>query len=520
MRSILSFSSAVYSRPALWLSAVLAGVFSALYIIYGSPSIQGWDSGEIQFLACQGGISHSIGYPLYLSLASWFCALPGAEPARGVTIFSAVCVSAALAVLLHAAHEVCRSFSARPLLPALAVGVIYGTTPIVWSTATTANVYSLFLLLGTIVLLLSLRWYYRGSLQVLLWAGVVLGLMAGSHGMALVIGLVYMLFAAVCLFTGRISLRHCLLLGGCVIAGALVGNLSLYWLRWYPHHPSDWLNKVIGHTLDLYESRSIDPNSFWSSWLFSAGNRQLPSITYPPGDDLSAFLGKFAWVAPLAQEQLSLVVFIFAAIGLLTLCMRSWPLAFLLLGLVLMPVSFTALASFPDKAAYYSLIPGTAVMLACAVGLANLLQHVWRGSRLGQMSFVVIVVAANFTNVKAPRADLSRDYEVGDTARAIVDCVTPDSLVFTEWFWVYPLEYEARIRRGYRHFEALESHPRSPSPRRFSRRYIDLITRELAHREIFVFEAEPEPQEVQLEYEQTCPRLRRVVSITDLKPEG
>ena len=502
-------------------------IFMALYITHAAPSIQGWDSGEMQVLACRGGIAHSIGYPLYLGLASWFCLLPGIEPARGVTLFSSLCVAGSVTALFFAALHASRCFTNRPILPSLAAAIVFGATPVVWSTATTTNVYALFILLANTTLFLILRWHRTHSPVLPLVAGAMLGLMAGAHGLALVVAVAYLTFALVCWGLGRVSSRQLGLVGICLAVAALFGNVFIYWARWSPHYPFDALNKVIGHTLDLYSDRSINLSSFWSSWWFSFSNNQFPQVASIPDKGLADLAARFAWLSPLINEQLSDLVILLAALGFLGLCARAWPLAILFLGLLVLPVAFAAVGSIgSDKQPFYCLVPCATLMITSAVGMANLLESAIQplqdrfrvdvAATLG----CVAVCTGGVMDVRAPREDRSQDYEVARTVREIVDCVKPNSLVFTEWFWVYPLEYEARIRRGYDEFEALETHPWSPSERRFSRRYIDLIRRELPQREIFAFEAEPEPTEVKTEFEPRCERVLRIVSIEELEPQA
>ncbi|MDP7421619.1 MAG: DUF2723 domain-containing protein [bacterium] len=128
-----------------WLIAFL--LIFALYLRTTAPSVTGGDSGELIAASWELGAAHPPGYSLYVLLGRIFGFLPLGGVAFRYNLFSAATAAAALFVLgkILADHAVAPVIGC-PLLLFLSV------SPLVWGTATAAEVYSPFLF----ILLLSL----------------------------------------------------------------------------------------------------------------------------------------------------------------------------------------------------------------------------------------------------------------------------------------------------------------------------------------------------------------------------
>jgi hypothetical protein len=114
-------------------------VLLVLYVATLTPSVAGGDSGELTAAALTGGIPHPSGYPLFALLARVFAALPlGHTPIWRVNLLSAVSMAAA-GGLLCAVVLSWKSNVAAGLMAA----ALFGTSPVVWSNATSAEVFGL-----------------------------------------------------------------------------------------------------------------------------------------------------------------------------------------------------------------------------------------------------------------------------------------------------------------------------------------------------------------------------------------
>ena len=128
--------SAAWARLAPFLAFL---VLAALYIATLNPSVAGGDSGELTAAALTGGVPHPSGYPLFALLARFFGALPlGHSPAWRVNLLSAVSTAAAGGL----ACAVVQSWTRNPAAGLMAAA-LFGTSPVVWSNATCAEVFGL-----------------------------------------------------------------------------------------------------------------------------------------------------------------------------------------------------------------------------------------------------------------------------------------------------------------------------------------------------------------------------------------
>lgn len=134
---------------------VTAGVFVAVLCVYARtayPYISGGDAGELVVAACNAGVAHPPGYPLFTMLGAAAVRLvPYGAPAWRLNMLSAV-LGAAAAALLHASAARL-SGSAWAALPAAAG---FAFSPTVWWYAVQGEVFALnnalvaLLLLGTV----------------------------------------------------------------------------------------------------------------------------------------------------------------------------------------------------------------------------------------------------------------------------------------------------------------------------------------------------------------------------------
>jgi hypothetical protein len=129
-------------EPAAWarLAPFLAFLLlAALYLATLYPSVAGGDSGELTAAALTGGVPHPSGYPLFALLARLFAALPlGHSPAWRVNLLSAVSTAAAAGLVC----AVVQSWTRNPMAGLLAAA-LFGTNPLVWLHATSAEVFGL-----------------------------------------------------------------------------------------------------------------------------------------------------------------------------------------------------------------------------------------------------------------------------------------------------------------------------------------------------------------------------------------
>jgi len=186
-----------------------------LYATTLAPTVGGGDSGELTAAAVTGGVPHPPGYPVFALLARLFAALPfGPSIAWRVNLLSAVSTAAA-AGLLCATVQLWTATAAAGLLAA----GLFGTDPLVWHHATTAEVFGLNAMFGALALYLWLRVELAPARRQVFALALVCGLATGNHHTFVFIGAPVLLRS---LWVARRDLR----VGGVALA-ALCGALAL-----------------------------------------------------------------------------------------------------------------------------------------------------------------------------------------------------------------------------------------------------------------------------------------------------
>ncbi len=156
----------VWARAGDGLLAV--GLFAATLALYAhtlAPSVAALfdDSLEFPLVVHRLGIAHPTGYPLYTLLGRLAVETLGAwqNPAWAVNLLSAVAGALTVALVYLAGREL-----ARRRLPPLLGAVALACSPVFWSQAVVAEVYTLNTCFVAALLYLALRWSRRPLLLV------------------------------------------------------------------------------------------------------------------------------------------------------------------------------------------------------------------------------------------------------------------------------------------------------------------------------------------------------------------
>jgi len=153
------------------------GFLLVLYVATLYPSVAGGDSGELAAAALTGGVPHPSGYPLFALLARFFAALPlGHTPIWRVNLLSAVSMAAAGGLLCAVVWSWTRNVAAGLMAAAL-----FGTSPVVWSNATSTEVFGLNALCVAVTFYLWSRVEHKPSCNAVFALLFVSGLAMGNH---------------------------------------------------------------------------------------------------------------------------------------------------------------------------------------------------------------------------------------------------------------------------------------------------------------------------------------------------
>ncbi|CAC5390689.1 Transmembrane protein 260 [Mytilus coruscus] len=141
------------------LSLALGVLTTGLYVVTLYPSVPGGDSGELIAAAYELGVAHPPGYPLFTLLANCVIRLvPFGSIAWRVNLLTAVCGGMAAAFL----SKLVIRLTGRLSCGALAVG-LWCWCKLTWTWSITSEVFSLNNLFITIIMKLSVDFYYSAG---------------------------------------------------------------------------------------------------------------------------------------------------------------------------------------------------------------------------------------------------------------------------------------------------------------------------------------------------------------------
>ncbi len=138
------------------LAAALAGIAAAAIIRTTMlPTLGAWDTGEAQVVLPTLGTMHPTGFPAFVVLGWLFSIVfqPLGSPAFLMNLMSVVLVGAATGGVVLVGRRL-----GAPLAVAVAVGVGFALTPLVWAIGTAVDVHALHLALLVAVVIGLLRW--------------------------------------------------------------------------------------------------------------------------------------------------------------------------------------------------------------------------------------------------------------------------------------------------------------------------------------------------------------------------
>jgi hypothetical protein len=425
-----------------WPTLITGGLALALYARTLAPGLtwahKGADGGDLLAAALTHGVPHPSGYPTYqLLLASALRLAPG-EPARIGNWLSAISAMLAVMLLTDLARRMLAELRWRNIA-ALAAGLIFATSPGLWSQAVITEVYAPNALAAVLLLWLMWRWREAAITGRRAWpwltgAGLALGLGLGNHlTLALMLpGLISLMWPLRRTVLRQRSWQTRIL----PLAGLALGLATYAYLPWAASRvpPVNWGDSSTAEGFAWLASGAI-----YQNMVFGVPLDYLPGRLAAWGNEAGRQLGSGVWGA------------LIALLGLwhLERIDRAWWWT-----TVLVALAYTAYAigyNTADSSVY--LIPAWAV--AClwfAQGVAWIAQRfaAWRGQRWAVASLVVLAVVLPLIAVARhwPQMDLSRDRDAQDFVEAVLAKAAPSAVIlvggdeptFALWYARYGLQ--------------------------------------------------------------------------------
>jgi hypothetical protein len=398
----------------------------AVYLKTLAPSItwahNGADGGDLIAAVATQGVPHPTGYPTYLLFGRLFLLLPWGDQARRLNLMSAVFAALAAGLVYVTALSTFRLFGGKQIalrerLVAAASALAFAFSPLLWSQALIAEVYTLNAFFVALTIALVLLWMDAQKPGFLIAAAFAYGLGLGNH---LTLALLAPAIALLLLLRRRL-LSDAIRWAPLVAAAFLLG-LTVYVtipLRASHHPPVNWGD---ARTLDRF--LWLVSGRMYRRYFFHLPLRYLPSR-------LAAWAG-------LVVSQFGWGGLFLGLVGLWSLWGRGRGFA-LVSGTVLLTYSVYAIG-YDTTDSHVYLIPVFVVLaLWLAWGLAYLLTELQR--MLAPMDSALLRALPLCLALLIPvpllwgsfsALDVSAEHEAREYGLSVLDTVEPEAIVITQ----------------------------------------------------------------------------------------
>jgi hypothetical protein len=414
----------------------------AIYISSLQPSVDFWDTGELQTVPYILGIAHPSGFPAYVLIGwVWSHIVLVGDPAYRMNLLSAVAMSGAALALTAALLEL----GVEPVV-ACGAALVFALTRVPWDHATHADVHPLALAAVGTSFWAVLRWVRTGSGRALLVCAATAGLALAIHSGTILIvpGIVLAAFGR------RPALRQaaaCIGLAA-LIAGGCYAYLPARSALLYAQRRDPTLGLGLPPGRPFWDA---DHPSSWAGFRAEVGGTEfgathaLRRLIDPAV--VATFPERYGRAA---LGDLVGGVLVIAAVGVFAVVRRA-PLAGLgILEGSLLPVLFVLAYPAESDPERYFLPSYWAIGLFLGAG-ADVLA---RGGLNRMPRALGVVIGALFVFVAASNVYVNRGAfsAAGDeSAQAFIDRViheTPaNAIVVAPWMYATPLAYGAYVQK-------------------------------------------------------------------------
>jgi hypothetical protein len=400
-------------KKDLWIALALAEGYFVLYLRGLCPTVYLGDSGDFCTAIATGGVPHPPGYPLFSLLGRAALALvPVGEPAFRIGCVVAVAAAAVVAVLFLLAREIGASRWASATGAAL-----FGVSYTFWCQSERVEVYSLHVLLASLLLLSMLR-YRRTGHQSDLMGGVLAGSLGLAHHLTIVL-----LVPGLLLLCGRRLWqdpgpgRRLLVIAGLLPVGPAFYLLLLLWARAEPLHA--W-----GHTVNM----SL-------LWVHASAKIYQRGLQIPTGPYLT---GGLTQAVNLFADNFPYLTFTLPLLGGWVLWKQDRQLTGGLLLMVAVVVAYNLCYLISDITAYYLVawVIGAALLAVALDALRGWARDRWRSPEYERSGWITAVVSTLLVGVVLLRnwgaCDLHRATWMRELARQKLEAADPGCVLITQ----------------------------------------------------------------------------------------
>jgi hypothetical protein len=419
------------------LTVILTAVAYGLTVC---PTVYVGDSGELSAAAYFLGIPHAPGYPLYCLLGWIFSHLPyEGDVAFKMNVMSAVFAWLTVLVL----YLIIYHFTRTPYL-SFSISLAYAFSPIFWSQAVVAEVYSLNTFLTALSLYFLCRWLEKRADYWIYFAFITMGLAVANHQLSILLlpTALYLFW----LFRSEMNkpVRFWVTIGLLYCIGLL---FYLYLpIRAAANPPLNWgdpdtFGKFFETVLKPAGSQT-DHGSRWDHFLHA----------------LNLWIIQFSPVIWVNETRIPIpVIWLFGLWGIYKGISTRWRMARVFIFFMLLNLGVILFLSQPTKqellivGVYY--LP---VFFVFAVFMSTgirewLLQYLQafkdhkRPILYGLVILIIVLIPEYQFIQNRPEADRSHDFYARDYATNLLESCPPDSILIVNWDDIFTLWYLQKV---------------------------------------------------------------------------
>lgn len=438
----------------LILPVVLFCVAFVLYVITLAPDVTFTDAGELAGACASYGVAHPTGYPLFIMVGHLWSLLPlPFSVIYMMNLFAAFCTALSVSVVYLISSVVLQFYKTQkpqvkqqgkqksvpqmPVLtteaPSLDVSIISAISALtymgartVWAQATSIEVYSLHLLMITLVLYTFLRGILEKHNRWLLLSALMLGLSFGNH-----LTTILVLPAILLMFFWRtdetLTLSKPRLVEFSILFGVIVSCAAIYVAMLIRSSSEPLFNWGAVHRgWDEFTYHVLGKQ--YQVWMFVKGTR---------GKQFEKFLS-------LVPYQLGFIGLVFTVWGLVKLYARSMQLGVFFTLLVVFCVGYSINYNIHDIDSYF-LLSFIAFIVMMSIGVYELTQLV-PGTLYPAFLIPLVTIGINYKENNETDNVLVPEY-----TKLMTESLPKNSIVFSQqWdYYVSAFWYKQQIE-GYR----------------------------------------------------------------------
>lgn len=400
--------------------AGVAFIFTAIiYAVTAAPGVTFTDAGELAGVAISLGVAHPTGYPLFVILGHLWSLLPiSSSPIFEMNLFSVFSVAAANFFFFLLFQKIIlnylQSSKVSNLLTSnvisLAITLIFAFSQVIWEQATAIEVYSLHLLMLSLVLnaIFNALIYPDKRKKYLLLTALLLGLSFGNH-MTTVLVIPAILFIYFDFEKPYFSKDKLLFL--IILAIPLFLGLSLYI---YP--------PLVSQSDPLFNWGAVSRG--WDKFLYHVQGKQYQVWMFSDSEAWGENFDKFIATLP---NQTAIIGIVFALAGLYYSFKHSRKIFWFALITIITCLSYSLNYSIHDIESYFiAAYIGIAIFMA--IGVAGILQN------FPKYSYILLAIPLIQLSFTYDQNDRSSEKYVDSYYAEMMNHIEKDAIIISsEW---------------------------------------------------------------------------------------